>query len=275
MGEMKRYKILKAFIITLLFIISTQSTLSAYIDYDDLWYANQGSDDDGIVWGGYYLDVGIDSLTSNADVACFDWDGDGRIGHCFFEYGVSPTACDYWSVLADDGLYHRLSELYGGHCSLGDDGCNHQIGTGSSGDSWNLEVGAIYFEDCNEPVPPYTFVDYRDYWVVYGHQYNCNHPPELPSQPDYEGRYDSRWTTINEDAEGVCLSSQACDENHDERISYVPPATPPSPCRTKNGYACTEDDQCISDNCCDGVCSSSCDPDIDLNPTALTFNIGY
>ena len=248
--KMRRIKITLILFILLLFLPFVKAV---YIDYDDDWDYNEGASDDAAVWGGYYLDVGLNDLTSNADVECWDWDGDGEYSHCFFETGVSEYECDdNFNIKSEpNGDYVPLSDLYGGHCALGDGGCDHEINTGSSGQSWSLYVDAVYFEDC-DGAASYTDVDNRKYWVVYGHQYDCDSDPGPSTDPDYEGYYGS-WLNIYPNT-GKCSASEECDENHDQIVSYTASATPSDPCRTKNGYSCSDNDDCISDHCVNYVC---------------------
>ncbi|MBU2589572.1 MAG: hypothetical protein KKB39_02295 [Nanoarchaeota archaeon] len=44
--------------------------------------------------------------------------------------------------------------------------------------------------------------------------------------------------------------------------------------RLSNGNSCDENSDCTSSICCNSLCSASCDPDIDVSPNPLVFNIG-
>jgi len=254
----RKIKLITALVYLLILVLSFPFVTSVYIDYDDNWTVNEGDGNDGVAWGGYYLDIGLNSLTSNADIVCWDWDDDSEYSHCYFETGVSEYECDddYLIKSEPNGDYVNLSSLYDGHCSLGDGGCDHEIDTGSSGQSWSEYRDTIYFEDCDS-VASYTNVDAKKYWIIYGHQYDCDSEPGPSTDPDYEGNYDS-WLNIKANT-SKCSASQECDENHDAIVSCTASATPSDPCRTKNWYSCSDDDDCISDKCEQSECSTCSD----------------
>ncbi|MBN2421540.1 hypothetical protein JXB27_04645 [Candidatus Woesearchaeota archaeon] len=255
---MNKFHIVSKLIYLVILLFLFPSVYAAYVDYDDDWEYNEGTNNDAVIWGGYYLDVGLNDLTSNADIECWDWDDNGEYGACFFENGVSMYECDDdYEILGDDGQYHAPSELYDGHCTLGDGGCDHVIPSGSSGDQWGLFIDAIYFEDCDGSASYTDTIDAEKYWVVYGHQYDCDNDPGPSTNPDYEGNFGS-WLNIYSNT-GMCSGSEECDENHDEVVSYGSTSTPSDPCRTKNWQSCSDEDDCISDKCEQDECSTCSD----------------
>jgi len=222
----------------------------AYVDYDDT-YTYHGNNDDGVVWGGYSLDVGADNMNSDADAVCFDWNGDNKYGHCFFHTGVSETACDSFTIESDNKGTVKLSEIYGGNCSIRSNGaCDHTIDTGNNGDSWALFVKIKYFRNCGGSATQHTGQPKKHY-VISPKEIDCDNL-QYNRYPKIYGRYYSS-SRIDFDVH-TCNSNQWCDENHDDIPISVAGNPIPDPCRVKNGGSCSVDDDCISDNCVNGIC---------------------
>jgi len=237
-------------------VLLSAAVNAAEIDFDDNWFVNSGSVDDGIVWKGYTLDVGIEGVLSSGEVECWDWNGDGIWSHCFFKNGLSTTACDgkgFSSYLNG----HEPSELYGGHCPgpIGNGNCDHDVDTTTPWSSWPLYFDSVYFGDCSGS--PYTVeVVKSPAYLVESHKLDCDNSPVY----DYEGSYSSQWADITSD--NSCPQYMLCDEDsshihHDDEVSYDPTFTDfLNPCSIEDGstqnHACSDWKECWS-----GVCSGA------------------
>lgn len=220
------------------------------IDYDDDWDVNEGTEDDAFVWGGGFIDVGLNSLTSNADIVCWDWTDNGYFNHCYFENSVDMYECDDdYTLPGEDGQQHSPSYYYDGHCQLGDGWCDHTMETGYAGENWDNDVDAIYFEDC-DGAATYTNVDEETFYVVDRHMYDCDNGVSIDY--DYEA-YHSAWQNVDADISCGDVTLD-CDENHDgdadgDNNVWTETGIPDDPCRILDGYTCNNDDECISDDC--------------------------
>ena len=239
-----------------LFILSllTPFIYAATVEYDDTWYPNEGTTTDAAVWGSYSLDVYADSVNSYADCICWDWCDDGSDD----DVGWSDwDQCDCESTQKRDDC-QSYSPWVDNICGEGDCYINsnleddHSVETGSSGDSWTCGIDIREYRDCDDSSDEQGIYNWagqsgRSYWVIYGHQYDCDSSPGPSTDPDYEGDYGS-WLNIKSNT-GKCSASEECDENHDEVVSYSDWSIPSNPCKTKDGYACSTNDECISDTC--------------------------
>lgn len=254
----------KIYFVLSILIILVPPLYAATVEYTDTWDYNEGTTTDATVWGGYGLDVYADAVNSYADCMCWDWCDDGSDD----DTGWSDwDQCDCESTQKRDDCKTYSSWVNSicneGNCyinpNLEDD---HTIGTGSSGDRWKCGVDIRGYRDCDNSSGQRGIYNHagqsgRPYWVIYGHQYDCDSDPGPSTDPDYEGDFSS-WLNIKSNT-GMCSASEECDENHDQVVSYTASATPSDPCRTKNWYSCSSDDDCISDKCEQYECSTCSD----------------
>jgi len=242
-------------------ILLIPSIYAASVEYDDEWYENEGTDSDAAIWGGYNSDVYADDVDYYVDCVCWDWCDDGSDDD---EGWRDWDQCDCESTQKRDDC-KDYSTWVKAICDAGDCYINpdleddHSMDTGSNGDSWTCGIDIRGYLDCDDSSGEQGIVNWegqdgRSYWIVYGHQYDCDSSPGPSTDPDYEGDYGS-WVNIKSNT-GRCSASEECDENHDEDISYSSTATPSDPCRTKNWYSCSDDDDCISDKCEQDECST-------------------
>lgn len=249
------------FILLILIIMLIRPINAAFVDYDDEWETAEGTDSDAAVWGSYYLYIYSHGVNIYADCMCFDWCDDGGSDddywsdwdHCFCKSTQTRDDCKTYSSW--------VNSICGeGNCVIQSDlEYGHNIDTGSSGNQANCAVDIREYRDCDgssgqQGIYNWATQEGRDYWIVYGHQYDCDADPGPSTDPDYEGDFGS-WLNIYANT-GKCSASEECDENHDAIVSYTSSATPSDPCRTKNWYSCSSGSDCISDKCEQNECST-------------------
>lgn len=72
-----------------------------------------------------------------------------------------------------------------------------------------------------------------------------------------------------------CGSGYQCDYAGDDE-EFTDPNDMPNLCKKSDGESCSSDSDCLTNHvCCNSECSQDCDPDIDVSPNPLVFNIGY
>jgi hypothetical protein len=246
-----------------IFVVISSLALSLPVtDTYETWHANQGTDDDNIIWRYDDIDFEVNGITdSAADFVCYDWDDDGTYDNCNYDSdgcgggGCDTESCNYYAIPNSMSDSWKESCNVEGACREGTD-FNHRVCDGCDWDTSNTQstyVDAVVYYDCDNSTGK-RGVDSLDpvhFWVVYGHQYDCD--GGTPTDPDYEGSYEGTWKNIDSNT-GICASSEECDENHDQGVSYSRLATPSDPCRTKNGYSCSADSDCLTDHCVSNVC---------------------
>jgi len=241
----------------LIFVILLIPNVNAlpFVDSDDS-YLNHGNTDDGIVWGGftYSIDFGANNMPADSDAVCFDWDGDLQYEECYFHTGVDQFACDNFDIFSEpDQDVVPLSTLFEGNCDIRtDEACDHFVDHGNDGDKWKKRAWMSHYIDCGGAGETSGIGTPRTWYVISPKKADC----DGLADDDYqiEGQYASNsWV----DLENVdCASNKVCDEDHDDVNEDTPTGSIDSPCRTKNGFSCSDPDDCLSNNCVDGTCQA-------------------
>ena len=211
--------------------ISSMATGQGYIDYDDS-FTYQSSNNDGIVWGGISLDVGLDGEESGTKVICYDWCGDGNIDHCF-----ADTSADFSSCTAKSTVLSGICSQ-SGKCVVGSRDGDHVIDTSSSGSKWTCSVDSRYYANCGSTSYKYYDISAKAYYVISPRQYDCN---SNGGTYDDVGKYStsspSSQVRINKDLS--CGTGKGCDESKDDSnadFGTSGTSTPSTPCSMLNGY---------------------------------------
>jgi hypothetical protein len=246
-----------------LIVLQLPISNAASILYNDAWDMLYGGTSDAVVWGDFNLYAYASSVDTEADCLCWDWDDDGsddniiaNWDNCYCESGQKQQDCVSYSSLV-------YTVCDNGDCTSDVSLTEwHFTDTGSDGDHWREYRDIREYRDCDNSAGERGIYNWegqegRPYWVVYRHQYDCDSDPGPSTDPDYEGDYGG-WVDIDSNT-GMCYSWEECDENHDESTSdgtrsSIYNEVLNSPCRTKSGYSCSSDDDCLSDNCCNGYC---------------------
>jgi hypothetical protein len=113
--------------------------------------------------------------------------------------------------------------------------CDTGSETVFDGDDMEFIVGAYQQYDCND-------CDGCSNFTVY----------DLETNDSTSG---INWNTVTTDIS--CAANKACDEDHDDNANSSFSAILNSPCRTLDGFSCSIDDDCISNQC---NSSSLCEP---------------
>ncbi|MEE9525367.1 MAG: S8 family peptidase [Candidatus Woesearchaeota archaeon] len=232
---------------------------SGVIDYDDDYTYSTGGSDDGVVWGGSYLDVGLDSEESSTMVICWDWCDDGTWDHCYAD--TLSDLQDCWSQ--SSVLYNICSTP--DSCWYGDMDYDHEIDTGSSGDRWKCQVDARYYLNCGGSSYDWSEVNNEPYYVISPRQYKCTDQTSGGTYRD-AGHFESTIVYLFETGMS-CGGDWVCDEGKDDsKASFGSSgtSTPDEPCSLPDEKGdCDSDSDCFSGSHCSCVGTCSWDPATD------------
>jgi len=230
---------------------------NGYIDYDDDYTYSTGDSDDGVVWGGGDLDVGLDGEESGTMVICYDWCGDGNLDHCFADDLDDFKSC--WSQSSVlNGICSKKNKCWTGSSWDND----RVIDTEDPGDKWTCSIAARYYRDCSDSGYKWTDTDYEDYRVIYPRQYKCTNRKSGGTFYD-GGMYDEDssyeyWHTFKS---GIsCSGNFVCDEGKDDSKADFGDdgdSKPNEPCSLPDGKGdCDKADHCFSGSHCScvGLC---------------------
>src|SRR3989338_6280834 len=241
----------------LLFVPLVQALPEVF--YDDNWTITPGiGDHDGMVWGGLYMDIATSPIPNSADALCYDWDGNGKFGACFFQTGLASTVCDSaFDIVRDAGDSVNPSVIYGGNCNIRGENCDQVMDTYSSGANLSHFADAIYFANCSTSGVQKEVNDER-YYIVNAKKHLCSY--DLNTEYEYNVRWFQQNNSWANSTAGplTCGTYERCDRNsvhndHDNNPVYTSLGAISDPCSLLNGtdanYACTSNNQCFSGNC--------------------------
>jgi len=224
----------------------TTSSGSGEIDYDDDYWHSTGTTDDGVVWGGEDLDVGLDGEESDTMVICYDWTDDETWDRCFARNRDNFEAC--WD--ASSHLYDLCSDNICYTTRDWDD--DWDIDTGNSGNREKHYVDILYYRDCDYDDYDYVHVPHEPYYIISPRQYKCT------SGRSGGTYYDGGYFTSNKlyvfERDISCGGNWGCDESKDDSnadFGSDGESTPDEPCSLKDGYSdCDGSDDCMSGSHC-------------------------
>ena len=215
------------------------------IDYDDDFTHAGSSGDDGIAWGGSYLDVGMDGEEWDAQVICYDWCDDGTWDHCFGESSSAMQEC----YQASSWLYDRCVE---GKCYNSGFNDDHQIGTGSRGQRWKCNVDVAYYRSCGGNDYIVENLDAVPYYIVSPRQYQCEN--DNTGGDIWDIGYFSSGSRVIIESGIDCPGSSVCDEGRDDSsadFGSYGTSTPTKPCSYYDGDGDCDGGDCFSGSYCD------------------------
>jgi len=225
---------------------------SGYIDYDDDYTYSNGDGNDGIVWGGKNLDVGLDGEESDTMVICFNWNDDNTWDNCYADNRDDFEAC--WD--ASSVLYDMCSQQ--GKCWSGDMDYDHVIDTENSGERWKQYTDARYYRDCDHTTYIWVDISKKPYYVISPRQFRCS--GDTSGGTYYDGGYFSSNQLVLLKDNINCDVNWACDEDKDDSnadFGSNGDNEPDEPCSLKNGYSdCDSNDDCFSGSHCS--CQGAC-----------------
>lgn len=250
------------YLVSFLIVLNISYALP-YIYMRDDWFADYGTDTDEAIFVDYEIfpeTLGI--IDMDADMVCYDWTDDETYDNCYWDSNgcggsCNANSCDYYAIPYNmpDGQKAGCDIDYGlNGCTIGSDVPSRICGTCNGVDTSTEQrtyIDTVVYYDCdnsnnNRHVDS---LDNDDFFVVKPKKYDCD--DGASSDFDYEGDFSpsgASWADIKLNI-GCGDSSLDCDENHDDGLVYTAYGYIDDPCRTKNGYACGVNGDCISDYC--------------------------
>ncbi|MDP3698373.1 MAG: hypothetical protein Q8R47_02190 [Nanoarchaeota archaeon] len=236
------------------FYVSTASALD--ISFTDGYTQDSTSTSDGVVWGGYSLDSKASSINVNADCLCWDWCDDGSDDDspdnwdtCYCKSAQALNACKQESAWVTD-IDNR------GDAGIQALGSPNPVGTSVSGDAWTCSHDVREYRDCGDGsygVYNHNFAPMPGvpYYVIKSKNYDCENGENYDLEGDYtSGRVDMK-TNLD------CGANLACSESADDVSITSATGSIPNPCKTVNGYSCSVNANCLSQNCVHGICRAT------------------
>lgn len=254
----------------------------------DTWAYDGSTTSDGIAFTDYEIRPSSFGHTSSIDMICYDFNEDLSIDSCYYDNtgcsGCSANSCNLWSgVISSAGFSNFMNApRYG--CDIDDgDGCvigvdapsmicsNCPINTATP---THKSVTGLTMYDCDDS----SYLSNIEVLPI-SSEYSLINPKFAYCQNNityiYGGNDGELFTAslfIPFGTSQNCAPTQICSHS----LEYISSATQaiPSPCRTLNGYSCTQNQTCASGLCVNALCNPSFDIDgrfVDQNGMPMTY----
>lgn len=233
------------------------ATFALTISFTDGFTQDGTSTSDKVVWGGYSLYSKANSINANADCLCWDWCDDGSDDDgldnwdtCYCKSVQALNECKLASNYVDE-IDNR------GDAGIQALSSNNPIGTSVSGDAWTCRHDVREYRYCGNP-SNYMVYNHEGtsgvpYYVIKSKNYDCENGQA--SDYDLEGDYTDGRIDLKTNLD--CGANLACSENADDVLITSATGSIPSACKTVNGYSCSADSNCVSQNCVYGICRAT------------------
>jgi hypothetical protein len=230
---------------------------SPYINFNDD-FTFDGSASDGVVWEDGSIDFQYDELGTdgNADVVCFDDDfvsPDFYFWKCWAASSTALTNCRIvWSELDD------ACNLPGVDCYSYGLTSWHSVPSGNLNSKDKKRLYLLAYYDCDGPWS-YRPEWYKDYHIGDRKKTECFGATQYKVKLRY-GIGSEYWIALMADS---CATNKVCDAaiaGSYEATSYDYDfgVGPYHPCRTSDGYSCTNSSECLTNHSCiGGICGGS------------------
>ncbi len=240
-------------IFILLIIISSFSVFAGDIGFWDDYTVAASTDDDAITWRLVDMITYLTNYPGGTMVACWDWDGDGTISHCFAGPQSDMDACRAVSSSLDNLCLE-------GKCFKNDYdlGRKHWMNVSVS---VGHEMKAKYFVDCGLPTYDVVYPTPISYYILKNRWYICD--SEGGTYTD-AGDFNHPLYLLAIQRDISCSSNYGCDLTKDHQNSGFGGSgddIPSAPCSGEDGQSCSDNNDCFNEcNACD-VCVSDFDND--------------